>query len=78
VHRLAHDLLLVFKPAGHEEGWHAHAKRQRLRVLRGMLEVRTGRRTIVLDSEGGPLTLRAGQRHRTLALADTWVLAEYL
>jgi len=77
VHRLAPDLLAVFKPRGHEELEHAHSRRQRLLVLRGRLLVRTARRSLVLRPRDPALTLRAHQRHATTALADTWVIAEY-
>jgi quercetin dioxygenase-like cupin family protein len=77
VHRLAPDLLVVFKPSGHQEDEHAHARRQRLFVLRGKLLVRTRRRSLVLRPRDPAITLRANQRHATTALADTWVIAEY-
>jgi quercetin dioxygenase-like cupin family protein len=77
VYRLAPDLLLVFKPRGHREDTHAHPHRQRLRVLRGRLEVRAGGRRIILDG-ARPLTLAAGRSHSTRALADTWLTAESL
>jgi hypothetical protein len=76
VHRLAPDLLLVFKPAGHREEPHAHPHRQTLRVLRGALLVRTARRDLVLRPRLGTLTIVAGRRHATEALADTWLVAE--
>lgn len=76
MHRLAPGLLLVFKPRGHRESEHAHPHRQRLRVLRGALLVRTARRAVTLDDPGAPLTLAAGRRHATEALADTWLVAE--
>jgi quercetin dioxygenase-like cupin family protein len=76
VHRLAADLLLVFKPRGHREGEHAHPHRQRLRVLRGRLRVETAARTVTLTAASPPFTLAAGRRHATQALADTWLLVE--
>ena len=76
VFRLAPDLLLVFKPRGHREGAHAHPHRQRLRVLRGLLMVRTARRSTVLRASSPPLTLAAGRTHATVALRDTWLVAE--
>ena len=76
VFRLTPDLLLVFKPRGHREGEHAHEHRQRLRVLRGQLEMRIGKRTIVLRTDDPPFTLAAGRAHATLALEDTWLVAE--
>ena len=68
----------MFKPRGHREDEHAHPHRQRLRVLRGALLVRTARRVLTLDDPGTPLTLAAGRRHATEALADTWLVAERL
>lgn len=76
VHRLAPGLLLVFKPAGHREEPHAHAYRQTLRVLRGALRVHTARSSVVLRARDGTLTIAAGRRHATEALADTWLVAE--
>jgi hypothetical protein len=78
VFRLAPDLLLVFKPRGHHETEHAHPHRQRLRVLRGRLLVRTATRTVRLAAASAPLMLAARRRHATTALADTWLLAEQL
>jgi len=78
VYRLAPDLLLVFKPRGHREDEHSHAHRQRLRVLRGALLVRTARTTVKLETASKPLTLAPGRRHATEALADTWLVAETL
>ena len=77
-YRLAPDLLLVFKPRGHREATHAHPYRQRLQVLRGTLVVHVGRRRVTLTPTGRHLTLRAGRVHDTLALRDTWVLAQSL
>jgi len=76
VFRLAPNLLLVFKPRGHREGAHAHPHRQRLRVLRGLLMVRTARQSTILRSSGPPLSLAAGRTHETVALRDTWLVAE--
>jgi hypothetical protein len=76
VYRLADDLLLVFKPRGHAEAAHAHPHRQRLRVLRGRLLVQTAARRLRLGPRSRVLTLPAGRVHRTVALVDTWVLAE--
>lgn len=76
VFRLAPDLLLVFKPRGHREEAHAHAHQQRLRVLRGALRVRIGARTVTLRPSSRPFNLRAGRAHETLAVQDTWLLAE--
>jgi quercetin dioxygenase-like cupin family protein len=78
VFRLASDLLLVFKPQGHREDAHVHPHRQRLRVLRGRLVVRMGRRRRTLTPKVGALTLAAGRPHDTLATEDTWVVAEAL
>jgi len=78
VYRLAPDLLLVFKPRGHREGEHAHAQRQRLRVLRGELVVRTRRRRVRLTSRSRPLLLPAGSVHETVAMKHTWLIAESL
>jgi quercetin dioxygenase-like cupin family protein len=78
VYRLAPDLLLVFKPRGHSEPEHAHPHRQRLRVLRGRLEVCMRSRIIRLDSSSPVFTLPADRRHATVALADTWLVAEAL
>lgn len=76
VYRLAPRLLLVFKPRGHRESEHAHTHGQRLRVLSGALLVRTARSALTLDDPDTPLTLAAGRRHATEALADTWLVAE--
>jgi hypothetical protein len=76
VYRLAPDILLVFKPRGHREAAHTHPHRQRLRVLRGRLVVRTVTRSVRLTPRSRPLTLAAGRPHATLALADTWLIAE--
>ena len=76
VYRLAPDLLLVFKPRGHREEEHLHPHRQRLRVLRGALAVRTSRGETVLEPHSRPLTLAAGRLHSTRALRDTWIIAE--
>ena len=78
VYRLADDLLLVFKPRGHREAEHAHAHRQRLRVLRGRLLVRSGARSDRLSPRSRVFTLPAGRTHATLAIEDTWLLAEAL
>jgi len=78
VFELAPDVLLVFKPRGHREAAHAHAHRQRLRVLRGLLMVRTARRSTHLRPSSPSLTLAAGQAHATVALRDTWLVAERL
>ena len=74
--RLAPDLLLVFKPRGHREDEHVHPHRQRLRVLRGKLLVRTSRRAITLRPASRPLTLAAARAHETIALEDTWLVVE--
>jgi hypothetical protein len=76
VYHLAPGLLLVFKPRGHVEETHAHPHRQRLRILRGVLLVRTARAELRLDARSAPYTLPAGRRHATEALADTWLVAE--
>jgi quercetin dioxygenase-like cupin family protein len=78
VYRLAPNLLLVFKPRGHREAEHAHPHRQRLRVLRGALLVRTARRTLTLRADSRSLTLAAGRVHGTFAAQDTWLIAESL
>ena len=75
VFQLAPDLLLVFKPRGHREEAHRHPYRQRLRVLRGLLMVRTARQAILLRAGGPPLTLAAGRTHATVAWRDTWLVA---
>jgi len=76
VYRLASGLLLVFKPRGHREDVHAHPHRQRLRILRGALLVRTTRSAVTLDASSAPFTLTARRWHATEALADTWLVAE--
>ena len=76
VFQLAPDLLLVFKPRGHREEAHGHPHRQRLRVLSGLLMVRTARQSTLLRASSPPLTLAAGRTHATVALRDTWVVAE--
>ncbi len=53
-----------------------HAYRQTLRILRGALRVRTARRAQVIRPSSAPLTIAAGRRHATDALADTWLVAE--
>jgi quercetin dioxygenase-like cupin family protein len=78
VYRLAPDLLLVFKPRGHSEAEHAHSRRQRLRVLRGRLQVRTRTQTIRLEPGSRALNLAANRPHATVAMADTWLIAETL
>lgn len=76
VFELAPDLLLVFKPRGHREAVHAHAHRQRLRVLRGVLRVHLGTRSIMLRPGSRPLSIAPGRGHETLAVEDTWLVAE--
>jgi hypothetical protein len=77
VYQLAPGLLLVFKPRGHREAVHAHAHRQRLRVLHGALRVRIGpRRCTLLRPGSRPLSIPAGRCHETFAVRDTWVVAE--
>ncbi|HVO23411.1 MAG TPA: hypothetical protein VMW56_07265 [Candidatus Margulisiibacteriota bacterium] len=76
VFRLAPGLLLVFKRRGHREAVHAHAHRQRLRVLRGTLRVTIGLGTRTLRPGSSPLSIAAGRSHETLALCDTWLVAE--
>jgi len=76
VYRLTADLLLVFKPRGHREAAHAHPHRQRLRVLRGELLVRTARRRVRITPRDRPLVLAAGCPHETVAVRDTWLIAE--
>jgi quercetin dioxygenase-like cupin family protein len=78
VYRLAPDLLLVFKPRAHREAEHVHTHRQRLRVLRGELLVRRGRHRNRLTSASRALVLPAGLAHETVAVRDTWLLAESL
>jgi hypothetical protein len=78
VYRLAPDLLLVFKPRGHREAEHAHPHRQRLRVLRGRVAIRTRNRETMLDETSEPCVIPAGRRHATEALADTWLVAQSL
>ena len=78
VYRLAPDLLLVFKPRGHREAPHAHAYRQRLQVLRGMLVVLIGTRRVTLTPITRRLTVGAGRAHATAAVRETWLLAESL
>lgn len=75
VYRIAPDLLLVFKPRGHREAEHVHPHAQRLRVLRGRLQVR-GLRLRELTPASRPYRQPAGRPHSTVALADTWLLAE--
>jgi len=76
VFELAPGLLLIFKPRGHGEEAHGHPHRQRLRVLSGLLMIRTARQSTVLRASSPPLTLAAGRTHATVALRDTWVVAE--
>ena len=78
VYRLAPDLLLVFKPRGHREAEHAHPHRQRLRVLRGKLEVRIGRRCVTLQASNRAFDVPAECRHATVAVQNTWLLAQSL
>ena len=78
VFALAPDLLLVFKPRGHREAPHAHPYPQRLRVLRGRLEVRTARGDTVVEAGGRALRIAAGREHATRARSDTWLIAEKL
>ena len=76
VYQLAAGLLLVFKPRGHHEVVHTHVNGQRLRVLRGRLRVETDGAHVVLDTAAPLLALAPEQPHATLALDDTWVVAE--
>jgi quercetin dioxygenase-like cupin family protein len=76
VYQLAPGLLLVFKPRGHQEAPHVHPHPQRLHVLRGALVVQIGKRRVTLTPTSRRLTVRAGRAHETLALQDTWVVAE--
>jgi hypothetical protein len=76
VYRLAPDLLLVFKPRGHREATHAHPHRQRLRILRGRLRVDSARGAVELAPADRVYLLAAGRAHSTVALADTWLIAE--
>ncbi|HSP98965.1 MAG TPA: hypothetical protein VL049_17220 [Candidatus Dormibacteraeota bacterium] len=78
MYELAPGLLLVFKPRGHRETVHAHAYGQRLRVLRGRLEVRTARGVVCIEAGGRALRIAAGRAHATRARADTWLIAERL
>ena len=78
VFELAPGLLLVFKPRGHREPTHAHPHAQRLRVLRGRLEVTTARGAVRIAARGRALRIAAGREHATRALADTWLIAERL
>jgi hypothetical protein len=80
VYQLAPGLLVVFKPRGHREAVHIHPQRQRLRVLRGALRVSIGvgarLRTRTLRPRSRPLSIAAGRSHETLAVCDTWLVAE--
>lgn len=76
VWELAPGLLLVFKPRGHREAIHAHPHGQRLRVLRGALEIRTARGVRRLAAGAPAVRIAAGRAHATRALADTWLIAE--
>jgi hypothetical protein len=76
VYELGPGLLLVFKPRGHLEMEHAHDYNQRVRVLRGKLEIRFGARRVVLAETRASLTIRSAKPHATRALADTWLVAE--
>lgn len=78
VFELSPDLWLVFKPAGHIEAAHSHTYRQRLRVLRGELQVEMPRRQVRLRPKDSPLTIAACRIHATLATADTWLIVERL
>jgi len=76
VYELSPGLLLVFKPRRHLERRHAHDYKQRIRLLRGRLELRLGERLRVL-ARGRPVaTIPAGRPHRTRALEDTWLIVE--
>jgi len=76
VFKLAADLLLVFKPRGHCEAPHVHMHRQRLHVLRGALRVHVGARATTVRPGSRALNIAAGRMHETLALQDTWLVAE--
>ena len=78
VFELAPGLLLVFKPRGHREDVHSHPQRVRLRVLRGRLVVRAGKRAMTLRPHSRPFTLAAGRMHATRAMEDTWLVTESL
>ena len=76
VFRLAPGLLLIFKPHGHREPLHVHEHGQRLRVLRGALRVGLYGRQIILRPGSASLRIAAGRVHETVAVLDTWLLAE--
>ena len=76
IYRLSPDLLLVFKPRGHEEAEHSHDHVQRLRLLLGELVVRTRGRSIRLRPASRAYQIAAGRAHSTMAVQDTWVIVE--
>ena len=78
VYELEPDLLLVFKPRGHLEIEHAHDYNQRVRLIRGKLEIRYAARRSVLGERSRAATIPARRRHATRALLDTWLLVEKL
>jgi len=76
VYELAPDLLLVFKPRGHLELEHAHDYKQRVRLIRGRLEIRYAARRTLLGARSRVATIPARRRHATRALIDTWLIVE--
>ena len=71
VYELEPDLLLVFKPRGHLEIEHAHDYNQRVRLIRGQLEIRYAARRSVLGERSRALTIPARRRYRR-SQADGW------
>jgi quercetin dioxygenase-like cupin family protein len=76
LHELAPGMLLVFKPRHHLERRHAHDYKQKIRLLRGKLELRLGGRRRLLGGGAPVATIPAGRPHRTRALEDTWLIVE--
>ncbi|MFN8644463.1 MAG: hypothetical protein U0802_23440 [Candidatus Binatia bacterium] len=76
VWELAPGLLLVFKPRGHREAIHAHPHGQRLRVLRGALEIRTARGVRRLAGERAGGAHRGRARARDPGAGRPWLIAE--
>jgi hypothetical protein len=78
VYQLEPDLLLVFKPRGHLEIEHAHDYNQRVRLIRGRLEIRYATRSTVLGARSRTATIPARRPHATRALRDSWLIVEKL
>lgn len=75
VWQIEEGLLLVFKPRGHREDEHEHPWSQEILLLSGRLRVDRPRGRTELHPDRRRLRIGRGVAHRTLALADTWIVA---